>query len=93
MWIEVCNTSGISRFIRDINIVGYIENKEVCEFVQLQGTNLGKKDETVYGDNQVYTFVVEENSTKRFYTEFAIKQFELQEENRNINRLSLFSTK
>lgn len=87
MWIEVCNTSGISRFIRDINIVGCIGKKEVCEFVQIQGSNIGKENEDAYGDNQSYTFVVEGNSTKRFYTEFVIKQFELSEEVRNFNCL------
>lgn len=87
MWIEVCNTSGISRFIRDINVVGCIGKKEVCEFIQFQGNNLGKENEILYGNNQAYTFVVEGNSTRRFQVEFAVKQFELSEEDRNIDSL------
>ena len=89
MWIEVCNTSGISRFVRDVNVVGCIGKKEVCEFIQFQGNNLGKENEILYGDNQAYTFVVEANSTKRFQCEFAIKQYDLPEESRLIDSLSI----
>ena len=89
MWIEVCNTSGISRFIRDVNVVGCIDKQEICEFIQFQGSNLGKENELIYGDNQAYTFVAEGNSTKRFHVEFAIKQSDLSEDSRNINSLRI----
>ena len=87
MWVEVCNTSGISRFVRDVNVVGCIGKREVCEFIQFQAYNLGEQNQVIYGDNQAYTLVVEGNSTRRFQVEFAIKQVEISEKDRNIDSL------
>lgn len=87
MWIELCNTSGISRYIRDINIVAFKDGKEISEFTQFQGQNIGKENELSYGNNQAYTLVVEANNTMRFNVEFSLKESDI--ENIQIDTLKM----
>lgn len=69
MWVDVFNTSNRTRFIRDFNIVACNNYKEIVSFTQIQGT-----DKIDYGNDQMYSFVVEPHSAKRYKIEVMLNQ-------------------
>lgn len=85
MWIEIANTSMTAKFIRDLNIVAFNGNKKVAEFSQLQGSNIGTKDELEYGNHQSYSFMVPEKAIEHYYVEFILQEATLQNNNKEFN--------
>ena len=43
IWLDVCNTCGISRIIRNINLYAYSDKDEVAVFTQIQRMEMAKK--------------------------------------------------
>ncbi len=87
IWLDVCNTCGISRIIRDLNLVAYLGDKEISSFVQIQAF---KKEERIpLGDNESYTLVIPPNSALRFDMFFVLKETELFPENRIFDEIIL----
>lgn len=61
IWLDVCNTCGISRIIRNVNLYAYANKNEVAVFTQIQRIGDGK-EAILLGNNEAYTFVIPSNS-------------------------------
>lgn len=88
LWLDVCNTSGISRILRNVNIYAYLEKKEIASFTQIQRLGDGE-NVTRFGENESYTLVVPENSAKRFELLFVLYENEVLAENKEFDELVL----
>lgn len=86
IWLDVCNTSGVSRIIRDVNLYAYLGDKEVSAFEQAQA--YGEK-RVALGDNESYTLVIPANSARRFNMLFTLSENELSSENKNFDEVVL----
>lgn len=76
IWLDVCNTCGVSRIIRNINLCAYAGKDEVAAFTQIQ--RIGDGEEAVsLGDNESYTLVIPSNSARRFDLNFILHEQEL----------------
>lgn len=88
LWLDVCNTSGIPRILRNVNLYAYSNKTEVAAFTQIQ--RIGDGESAVkLGDNESYTLVVPGNSARRFDLDFILHEQELPEDNRNYDELIL----
>lgn len=76
LWLDIANTSGISRIVRNVNLYAYSNKKEVAVFTQIQRLGDGE-NAILLGDNEAYTFVIPPNSACRFSVEFILKETEL----------------
>lgn len=75
LWIELLNTSNTVRVVRDLNILLYRNGKEISEMKQI--TNL---NDTWYGDEGAYSFVLQPRSMKSYNLEFLIKKKDMGED-------------
>lgn len=89
MWLELANTAMVAKYIRDFNVVAYNGWKKVADFTQLQGTNIGKDNMDELGNHQFYSFVVDGKTIQRYNVEFALKEAELQDANKDFNILKV----
>ena len=87
IWLDVCNTSGISRIIRDVNLFAYNGKKEIASFVQIQA--YGEENRITFGDNESYTLVVQPNSAQRFNLLFVLKETDLSSDNKIFDKIIL----
>lgn len=87
IWLDVCSTSGVSRIVRDVNLVAYRDNKAITSFMQIH--TYGKEDRIVFGDNESYTLVIPPNSARRFNMLFMLKESELSQENKLFDEIVL----
>lgn len=88
IWVDICNTSNMPQIVRDLNVYGYKNHREVAIFTQAQGS--GKEENYfVYANNGAYTFVIPPNSACRFNLEFSLKQSEVESEDRDFDELIL----
>jgi hypothetical protein len=87
VWLDVCNTSGVSRIIRNVGLIAYLGNKEVASFVQIQA--FGDENRVAFGDNESYTLVVPSNSARRFQMLFALHENDLSSENKMFDEIVL----
>ena len=99
VWLDVINTSGISRVVRNVSLHAYYQEKEIAEFVQLQGVSKKitrsnqeqpiKEEQISFGDHESYTLVIPANSSQRFYLEFLLDEQELPKGKRIFDELIL----
>ena len=89
LWADICNTSDYPKIIRDLNIAGYANGKEVVSFTQIQAVTGENKEYIPLGNNGAYTFVIPPNSASRFNLEFSLKQSEVDETNKDFDQLIL----
>lgn len=87
IWLEITNTCGTTRILRDINLYVYRDGKELASFTQSQ--HLGNKEKYTLGQNGAYTVVVPEKSSCRFDMEFFVHQDELSKDNQNFDEIVL----
>ena len=88
VWVDVCNTSSISRVVRNINLSAYKDKKEVAELTQVQ--RLGDGDSAIeLGDHESYTLVVPANSARRFDLEFILREQDLPVDQKEFDELVL----
>lgn len=73
IWLDVCNTSGISRILRNVNLYAYSRGKEPVPFTQIQRCGDGE-NAIRFGENESYTLVVPDNSAKRFEMLFVLHE-------------------
>lgn len=86
IWLDVCNTSGIPRIVRNINLHAYANKKEVLAFTQIQ--RIGSGDTAIpLGDNESYTLVVPANSARRFDLEFVLHEQDLPPDKKQFDEL------
>lgn len=76
LWLDIVNTSGVSRIVRNVNLYAYSKKKEIAVFTQMQCI-VNNGETYVLGNNGAYTFVIPPNSACRFDVEFMLKETEL----------------
>lgn len=76
IWLDVCNTCGVTRVIRNINLYAYANKKEIAAFTQIQRREKGDMVISL-GDNESYTLVIPDNSARRFNMEFVLYEKDL----------------
>lgn len=86
IWLDVSNTSGVSRIIRDFNLEAYCQGEFVAEFTQLQCVCEGDT-KIPLGQNEAYTLVIEGNNAKRYNMQFLLYQRDITKENKAIDEL------
>ena len=88
IWLDVCNTCGVSRVIRNVNLYAYAGKDEVAAFTQIQRTGDGQ-DVLLLGDNESYTLVIPANSARRFDLCFMLHEQELPTDKKAFDELIL----
>lgn len=84
LWIDIINTCGIPRIVRDLNLHAYVDKKEVAVFTQIQ--HIG---DNILGSNGAYTFVIPANSACRYDVEFVLKNVEIPNAEKNFDEIVL----
>lgn len=88
VWLDVCNTCGVSKVIRNVSLHAYYQHKEVAEFTQIQATTNGGNRISL-GESEAYTVVVPENSARRFQMEFMLHDQDLSADSKEFDELIL----
>ena len=88
LWLDIINTSGISRIVRNVNLSIYNNRKEVATFTQIQRIGSGDKA-ILLGDAESYTFVIPANSARRFDVEFILEETELSPDKKEFDEIVL----
>lgn len=91
LWLDICNTSGVSKIVRNISLFAYKDSEFVAEFTQCQGNtnNPNKPGAIILGDEGTYTTVVPANSSKRLVLEFDLLQSTIISRANQFNKLYL----
>lgn len=91
LWLDICNTSGVSKIIRNISLLAYKDSNFVAEFSQCQGNtnNPNKPGAIILGDEGAYTTVVPANSSKRLTLQFFLSQRDISMGVNQFNKLYL----
>lgn len=88
VWLDICNTSGISRILRNVNLYAYSNGKELVSFTQIQRSGDGASA-VPFGENEAYTVVVSANSAKRVSMLFVLHEEDLQKDGKDFDELIL----
>ena len=88
IWLEVCNTCGAPRIIRDVNLYAFKGNNEVATFTQIQRKGEGEKA-IKFGNNESYTLVITENNAQRYEMMFALREDEIDSRDKVFDALVL----
>ena len=80
LWLDICNTSNVSRIVRNVNLCIVKKRTIVQEFTQFQGNGIDSREPNtvIIGNEGAYSFVIPANSVLRVEVEFGIKKNELQ---------------
>ena len=91
LWLDICNTAGVSKIIRNISLLAYKDSNFVAEFSQCQGNtnNPNKPGAIILGDEGAYTTVVPANSSKRLTLQFFLSQRDVSMGVNQFNKLYL----
>lgn len=91
LWLDICNTSGVSKIIRNISLFAYNDSKFIAEFKQCEGNtnNPNKPNAIILGDEGAYTTVVPANSSKRLTLQFFLYQSDVSIGTNQFNKLYL----
>lgn len=91
LWLDICNTSGVSKIIRNISLFAYKDKDFIAEFKQCQGNaiNSNKSDAVTLGDEGSYTTVIAANSSKRLALQFFLFQSDFSPGINQFNKLYL----
>lgn len=76
LWLDICNTSDVSRIVRNVNLCIVKDRTIVADFTQFQGNGIDPREPntTIVGNAGAYSFVVPPNSVLRTEVEFGIKK-------------------
>ncbi len=88
LWLDIVNTSGVSRIVRNVNLYAYLSKKGIASFTQIQGIGTGEKHFSL-GDNGAYTFVIPPNSACRFDVEFILEERDLSPNEKEFDEIIL----
>lgn len=84
IWIEVLNTSNVVKVLRDLNVVLFNNNIEICPMIQLDRSifTITENRETFeriqdFGNKSSYSLVIQPRSIERFEVSFEIKKSEV----------------
>lgn len=88
LWLDVCNTSGIPRIVRNVNLYAYKNGSEVASFTQIQRIGDGESKISL-GDNEAYTLVIPANSARRFDLDFVLHEGDIPSTEKNFDELIL----
>lgn len=88
LWLDIVNTSGVSRIVRNANLYAYSGKKEIASFTQIQRIGDGESAISL-GNNEAYTFVIPPNSACRFDVEFMLKETELSPDGKEFDEIVL----
>lgn len=91
LWLDICNTSDVSKIVRNVNLCIVKDRTIVADFTQFQGngTDPREPNTTIVGNAGAYSFVVPPNSVLRTEVEFGIKKSDLQPEDQEFNSVYL----
>ena len=84
LWLEVCNTSGIPRILRNVNVSAYRSGVKIVDILQMQ-----RIGDIPLGDNESYSLVVAENSSRRFNLLFSVQEKDIDGEDKSFDELVL----
>lgn len=88
VWLDIINTSGISRIVRDVNLYACNDGQIIKEFTQIQKT--GNDNRVVYlGSDEAYTVVVDANCSKRVKMEFLLHERNMEVGKENFDEIIL----
>ncbi len=88
IWFDVCNTCGIPRILRNVNLYAYAGKNEIASFTQIQ--RIGDGDDAILlGDKESYTLVIPENCARRFDMSFILYEQELPPDKKEFDELIL----
>lgn len=88
LWLDIVNTCGVSRIVRNVNLYAYSGKEEVASFTQIQ--RIGKGDSAIsLGSSGAYTFVIPANSACRFDVEFMLKEAEISDSRKQFDKIIL----
>lgn len=86
LWLDIVNTSGVSRIVRNVNLYAYSGKKEIASFTQIQRIGDGESAISL-GNNEAYTFVIPPNSACRFDVEFILKERDLSSDEKEFDEI------
>lgn len=91
LWLDICNTSNISRIVRNVNLCIVKNRTIVHEFTQFQGNGIEPQEPNtvIIGNEGAYSFVIPANSVLRAEVEFGIIKNELQPADREFDSVYL----
>ncbi len=91
LWLDICNTSNVSRIVRNVNLCIVKKRTIVQEFTQFQGNGIDSREPNtvIIGNEGAYSFVIPANSVLRVEVEFGIKKNELQPADREFDSVYL----
>ncbi len=88
VWLEVVNTCGIPRIVRDVNLYAYRKEFEIGKFTQIQSSK-NKREEDKLANNESYTLVIPEKSAQRFRMEFILHKSQIEYTDKAFDRIHL----
>lgn len=86
LWIDIMNTCGISRIVRDLSMHAYLDEEEIATFTQIQSIGDGD-DAILLGNEGAYTFVIPANGACRFDLEYMLKEVDVPEDKKQFDAL------
>lgn len=88
LWLDIVNTSGVSRIVRNVNLYACSDKKEIASFTQIQ--RIGDGESTIsLGNNEAYTFVIPPNSACRFDVEFMLAERDMSADEKEFDEIIL----
>lgn len=93
LWIEITNTKGIPKIIRNVSLYAYYKGKLVAEFTQIQRVNSNITGDAIKGNNEKYTFVISAYHSERYRLLYSASQEKLENKAIDEIRVSYYDDK
>ncbi|WP_304770237.1 hypothetical protein, partial [Ileibacterium valens] len=65
LWVDLINTAGVSKVVRNLNIIAYFSGERLTEFTQIQYQSSLNQSTRSFGNDGSYSFVIPPNSVMR----------------------------
>lgn len=91
LWLDICNTSDVSKVVRNVNLCIVKNRTIIADFSQFQGNEIDPKkpDAIILGNAGAYSFVIPPNNVLRTELEFGIKKNDLRPEDQDFDSIYL----
>lgn len=91
LWLDICNTSNVSKIVRNVNLCTIKNRTIIADFTQFQGTGIDPQDPNTItiANAGAYSFVVPPNSVLRTEVEFGLKKDDLLPEDQDFDSIYL----
>lgn len=93
LWIEIINTKGIPKIIRNVSLYAYYKGKLVSEFTQIQRVNSDTNGNNIKGNNEKYTFVISAYNSERYRLLYSASKEKLESKAIDEIRVSYYDDK